>query len=301
MSEEQVSRCHTHSGVAESTMCVSQWLTCSWRVTGRRGPPAARRHRSARSEGRDATPPGLGGGSPPGVGPLSRGAALPAPSPRARPVPSRPVPSRPVAHLRPAAAQLHAPRGRRRRRQLLLLPRPGPRRAPRPLAPPPSAPANRRSARPPAGHAPAPGRPMASQAPPPGAVPPRRPPLGGDSGGRGAFASARPCCGEEPFVPVEPPAPLTPPRRAPLPLSLSVSPHAGPANSPSSARGEPPSPPPRPPPPLPTPPAPARPMVRSAGPGHQGSVGAHVGGARGVGGTVGHTLCPPPPSPRRGR
>lgn len=42
MSEEQVSRCHTHSGVAESTMCVSQWLTCSWRVTGgRRGPPAA--------------------------------------------------------------------------------------------------------------------------------------------------------------------------------------------------------------------------------------------------------------------
>lgn len=42
MSEEQVSRCHTHSGVAESTMCVSQWLTCSWRVTGgRRSPPAA--------------------------------------------------------------------------------------------------------------------------------------------------------------------------------------------------------------------------------------------------------------------
>lgn len=38
MSEEQVSRCHTHSGVAESTMCVSQWLTCSWRVTGGGGP-----------------------------------------------------------------------------------------------------------------------------------------------------------------------------------------------------------------------------------------------------------------------
>ena len=48
MSEEQVSRCHTHSGVAESTMCVSQWLTCSWRVTGGgRAHLQHRRHRAA--------------------------------------------------------------------------------------------------------------------------------------------------------------------------------------------------------------------------------------------------------------
>lgn len=32
MSEKQVSRCHTHSGIANSTMCVSQWLTCFWRI-----------------------------------------------------------------------------------------------------------------------------------------------------------------------------------------------------------------------------------------------------------------------------
>lgn len=33
MSEKQVSRCHTHSGDTSSTMCVSQWLTCFWRVS----------------------------------------------------------------------------------------------------------------------------------------------------------------------------------------------------------------------------------------------------------------------------
>lgn len=85
--------------------------------------------------------------------------------------------------------------------------------------------ANGDPARPPVGPAPAPQWPMAAPSPPAGrgggagqggpCGPPR--PLGSDSGGRGAFTSARRCCGEEPFVPVEtPPASHSPrPRRTP--------------------------------------------------------------------------------------
>lgn len=284
-------------------MCVSQWLTCSWRVTGRRGPPAARRHRSARSEGRDATPPGLGGGSPPGVGPLSRGAALRASSPPARP---RPVPSRSVAHLRSAAAQLRAPHGRRRRRQLLLLPRPGPRRAPRPLAPPLSTPANHRSARPPAGHAPAPRRPMASQAPPPRAVPPTAPLSAVTAAGAARSLLHVRAAGRNHLYLLNRPPRSPRPAGPPLPLSLTASPHAGPASSPSSPRGEPPSPSPRMTPPTSLPlrpppgPRPAHGTLRGAGPSGQcrGARRRCVGGG---GEPLATRSARLPPSPRRGR
>ncbi|XP_037994005.1 translation initiation factor IF-2-like [Motacilla alba alba] len=166
MSEEQVSRCHTHSGVAESTMCVSQWLTCSWRVTGgRRGPSAAQATLASAKDGARE------GGAAPCPGSAARGAAAPRSHPRDRLAraaagPAAPrssgtgesLPARPPLTCAPAAAAAA---------NFSLCP--GPAHAARrgPLTPPPrAAPANRDAARPPAGSAPAPLQPMAKPPPP---------------------------------------------------------------------------------------------------------------------------------------
>lgn len=229
MSEEQVSRCHTHSGVAESTMCVSQWLTCSWRVTGgggRRGPPAAQETPGSMKDGGRGAEGCSSAHPPPGHAPscLPRGRRHPA-------VPGVGILSFRHGRRSPALPPLRAPPAAAAANFSLC---PGPAHAARrgpPLRPLHRARQWRR--RPPARQP----RPRTA-APNSVSVTARRqrrrggagrpPPPVSDSGGRGAFASARRCCGEEPFVPVEPPPASRSPRPAdPPPPALASSPHAG--------------------------------------------------------------------------